>query len=49
MEDYQKFVKGLFARLNKGRKTRLAEEMEMMAEVAGATLGVVQAGASEGR
>jgi hypothetical protein len=33
VEDYQEFVKGLLARLNAGRKTRLAEEIAVMREL----------------
>jgi hypothetical protein len=33
LEDYQQFVKGLFERLNAGRKQRLAEEMAVMKEL----------------
>jgi hypothetical protein len=33
LEDYQQFLKGLFERLNAGRKQRLAEEMAVMKEL----------------
>lgn len=33
MEDYQKFLRGLFERLNAGRRARLAEEIAVMKEL----------------